>query len=709
MKSYTLSLSIAALLSANAFAKVSEHDLPAMVVSADFRPAIALETPVSLTTIDSGTIDSRGAQHLEDVLNLAPNVNISSGASRGQFFQIRGIGERSQFSSPLNPSVGLIIDGIDFSRTAGAATLFDIEQVEVLRGPQGTRFGTNALAGVISLQSKQPTDELDVHIETGIAEYNTRSLGLAVGGPLVDDTLLGRFSLHSHRSDGYMDNDFLNRDNTQNRDELTARGQLKWLVNNNLTVDLNLLHLNIDNGYDAFTLDNSRNSLSDKPGQDKQHTNAIALKTDLRLNSAIQIQTATSYNKTDIVYSYDADWNSTVANNAFFQTLTALQQANCVDNDFNNDAFCPYNATEEFKRERENYSVEVKALSNEDGRLFGGRTEWVIGTNIFIQNEDLDLNSDFGDLANKSETENISLFGQLDTRLTKKLTLITGLRVENFRADYKDSNGINIETSEVLFGGKLGLNYQVNADHLLYSSLSRGYKSGGINNNDDLPTSALEFDTEYMWTIETGLKSIWLGGDLTSSVSAFYSSRRNAQVKSSIVVGIGEFEDSITNAAKGTNYGLEAELDWAATENLRLFAALGLLNASFNEFNNPDPDAVDVEDRRMAHAPAYTFNLGSEFYITPALTLRANVEGKDVFYFSNSHNEKSGSYALTNASLEYQTGDWKVTLWGRNLFDKDYATRGFFFGNDPRTNYAGDNYIQYGAPRVVGLSVAWDY
>ena len=353
--------------------------------------------------------------------------------------------------------------------------------------------------------------------------------------------------------------------------------------------------------------------------------------------------------------------------------------------------------------------MEVKALSNEDGRLFGGRTEWVIGTNIFIQNEDLDLNSDFGDLANKSETENISLFGQLDTRLTKKLTLITGLRVENFRADYKDSNGINIETSEVLFGGKLGLNYQVNADHLLYSSLSRGYKSGGINNNDDLPTSALEFDTEYMWTIETGLKSIWLGGDLTSSVSAFYSSRRNAQVKSSIVVGIGEFEDSITNAAKGTNYGLEAELDWAATENLRLFAALGLLNASFNEFNNPDPDAVDVEDRRMAHAPAYTFNLGSEFYITPALTLRANVEGKDVFYFSNSHNEKSGSYALTNASLEYQTGDWKVTLWGRNLFDKDYATRGFFFGNDPRTNYAGDNYIQYGAPRVVGLSVAWDY
>ena len=111
----------------------------------------------------------------------------------------------------------------------------------------------------------------------------------------------------------------------------------------------------------------------------------------------------------------------------------------------------------------------------------------------------------------------------------------------------------------------------------------------------------------------------------------------------------------------------------------------------------------------MAHAPAYTFNFGSEVYITSALTFRANVEGKDEFYFSNSHNEKSGSYALTNASFEYRTGDWKVSLWGRNLFDKDYATRGFFFGNDPRTNYTGVNYIQYGDPRVIGLTVGLDY
>ena len=686
MKLNTLSLSIAVLLSANAFAKTSEHDLPAMVVSADFRPAIALETPVSLTTINSDVIESRGAQHVEDILNLAPNVNISAGASRGQFFQIRGIGERSQFSSPLNPSVGLIIDGIDFSRTGGAATLFDIEQVEVLRGPQGTRFGTNALAGVINLQSKQPTDELDIHFETGIAEYGTRSLGLAIGGPVIEDTLLGRLSIHSHRSDGYMDNDFLNRSNTQDRDELTARGQLKWLINNDLTVDLNLLHLNIDNGYDAFTLDNSRNSLSDEPGQDTQHTNAIALKTDWRASSAVQIQTATSYSKSDIVYSYDADWG-------FVGQFAA--------------GLFPYSATEEFKRGRENYGFELKALSNEDGRLFSGRSEWVIGVNFLMQNEDLDLSSDFGDLINEYETENISLFAQLDTKLSQKLTLITGLRIEHFEADYKDSNGIDIDTNEVLFGGKLGLNFQINDDHLLYTSLSRGYKSGGINNNDALPASELEFDTEYMWTLETGVKSLWLEGDLMTSISIFYSSRRDAQVKSSVPVGIGAFEDSVTNAAKGNNYGLEAEIDWSATDDIRLFTAVGLLHASFDSYENPR--LVGIEDRRMAHAPAYTFTVGTEVAISPSLTFNANVEGKDEFYFSNSHNAKSNSYALTNASLEYRTGDWTMTLWGRNLFDKEYATRGFFFGNNPAKGYVGENYIQLGDPHVVGLSLAWDY
>jgi outer membrane receptor protein involved in Fe transport len=698
-----------ALFSAPAWAEITPADLPTMIVSADFRPNEAQDTPVSLTQIDSEVIESRGAQHIEDVLNLAPNVNISSGAARGQYFQIRGIGERSQFSAPINPSVGLLIDGIDFSRTGGAATLFDIESVEILRGPQGTIYGTNALAGVINMNSTEPSNEFDMHVETGIAEYNTRNVGVAVGGPLVKDTLLGRFSVYSHQSDGYMDNDFLGRDNVQDHDEITARGHLKWLVNSDLTVDLNLLHLDIDNGYDAFTLDNSRNSQSDMPGQDSQRTSAIALKTDYRASSALQLQSNVTYVQSDLTYSYDADWNNAAANQAFFNTLSPAQQANCNDLDFDNDAFCPYNATEEFNRERENYSVELKALSNEDGWIFNNTTEWAVGVYFLSQDEELDLNSDFGDLDNDYETKNTALFGQLDTHLTDKLTLITGLRVEYFEADYKDSNALDIDTSERLFGGKLGLNYQINDDQLTYTSLSRGYKSGGVNNNDALPDNKREFDTEYMWSLEAGLKSRWLNGDLITNIAAFYSLRRDAQVKSSVFVGGGEFEDSIANAARGKNYGLEADFDWLMHQDFRLFGALGLLRAEFDEYENPDISSNDIEGRRQAHAPNYQFTLGGEYYLTPHWTFSANMEGKDDFYFSNSHNSKSGSYVIYNASLQYQKANWKVTLWGRNLFDKDYYTRGFFFGNDPRNNYANQTYKQFGDPRVVGLTVSYDY
>jgi outer membrane receptor protein involved in Fe transport len=690
MKHHILYSAIAASLAATpAIAEITAHDLPSMVVSADFRPASAQQTPISLTSIDADTIDSRGAQHIEEVLNLAPNVNVASGASRGQYYQIRGMGERSQFAAPLNPSVGLVIDGIDFSRTGGAATLFDIETVEVLRGPQGTKFGTNGLAGTINLQSTEPTEDFDLHFETGIAEYGTRNIGLAVGGTLVENKVIGRGSIYSHQSDGYMDNDFLNRDDTQEHDEVTARGHLRWFASDDMTIDFNIMHLDIDNGYDAFTLDNSRTSQSDQPGDDIQKTTAIGFKTDWQASDKMRIQTASSYVNSDITYSYDADWGY------------AGQFA---------PALFPYVGFEEFKRQRDNYSFEIKALSDKAGRIFNGSTDWTIGVYHLTQNEGFSQDSDFGVfgatfLKGDYETKNTALFGQLDSALTDKLTLITGARVEYFKAEYTDSNALNINTDEVLFGGKLGLNYQATDNQLLYTSLSRGYKSGGVNNNGSLTGSQRQFDTEYMWSLEAGVKSKWLDGDLLTNINLFYGIRKDAQVKNSTAVGVA-FIDFIDNAAEATIYGVEADLDWLVNDKLRLFAVLGLLEAEYDEYDNP---SLSLKGRQAAHAPSYQFSLGGELYLTQNWTVRANIEGKDEFYYSNSHNQESSAYTVTNASIDYSRNNWKLSLWGRNLFNKDYYTRGFYFGNDPSTGYAATNYVQYGEPRVVGLTFSYDY
>jgi outer membrane receptor protein involved in Fe transport len=706
MKRSTLALACAsAMLSVPSWAEITPAELPSMIISADFRPNEAQETPVSLTTIDDEVIESRGAQHLEDILNLAPNVNISSGASRGQYFQIRGIGERSEFKAPLNPSVGLYIDGIDLSRSGGAATLFDIEQVEILRGPQGTLYGANGMAGTINLRSTQPSDEFDMKFESSIAEYNTREVGVAVGGPLVEDSLLGRFSVHTHRSDGYMDNEFLGRDNTQNRDELTARGQLRWLATSDLTIDLNLLHLNIDNGYDAFTLDNSRDSQSDQPGEDSQHTNAFALKADYRASDKVQLQSTLTYSKSDLVYSYDDDWS--------YKT------------EFDDSLF-PYSGFDQYERSRENYSFEVRALSNEGGRIFSDSTDWTVGLYMSDKRQKLDrtyfaneIDSNATDISKESnsyETLNSAIYGQLDTELTSKLSLITGLRAEYWEADYSDSNNLSDDPNEMMFGGKVGLNYQINPDHLAFTSLSRGYKAGGINVDPRIDGSKRSFESEYLWNLEAGLKSYWLEGDLITSVTAFYTLRKDAQIKSSLKVlrdggPATDFVDYFVNAEQVSNVGLEAEADWLINDRFRFIGSLGLLHATLDDYENPEllEEGVTLSGRRIGHAPAYQFSLGGEYYFGRNWTFKANVEGKDEFYFSNSHNQKSGSYAIVNASLEYVRKNWTLTLWGRNLFDKDYYTRGFYFGIDPSKGYADQRYVQYGDPRVVGLTVSYDY
>ena len=140
-----------AVFSASSYA---DKKIQEVVVTSDFRESQLKTIPTSISVIDAEVISQRNSNHLEQILALAPNVNFSAGSSRGRYFQIRGIGERSQFADPLSPSVGTYVDGIDFSGFGGAATLLDIDQVEILRGSQGTRFGANALAGVINLKQR---------------------------------------------------------------------------------------------------------------------------------------------------------------------------------------------------------------------------------------------------------------------------------------------------------------------------------------------------------------------------------------------------------------------------------------------------------------------------------------------------------------------------------------------------------------------------
>lgn len=189
MHTKLLPLSLIAALTVQSVCAESGTELDPIVVSSDFREKKLSETNNAVTVIGEERIYDKASQSFIETVATAPNVNLTAGASKAKYIQIRGIGERSQFETPIYPSVGLMVDGMDLSRATLGASLFDIKQVEVLRGPQGTTFGASGLAGVVTLESNEPTRETEGHIEATVGNYNTKAYGAAVGGESVKNCL----------------------------------------------------------------------------------------------------------------------------------------------------------------------------------------------------------------------------------------------------------------------------------------------------------------------------------------------------------------------------------------------------------------------------------------------------------------------------------------------------------------------------------------
>ena len=657
--------------------------IPEIIVTADFRNDTTMEATGSVTVVSEKVIKERAAQHFEDIVNAIPNVNFSAGSNRARYFQIRGIGERSQFVNPINPSVGFLIDDVDFSGAGTVATLTDVKQVEVLRGPQGTRYGANALAGLINVTSNDPDDSRLAKLKLSAGDYNTETIGLIINAPF-NDAFSTRLVIESHESDGYIENDFLDRDDTNGRDEMTIRAKFAWQVSEDWSVNLTVADIDIDNGYDAFSLDNTRHTLSDEPGFDRQDSTYFSLKSHWNLGS-FDIEALLNQADSDLQYGFDEDW-----------TYVGIHpwEYSSVDHNF---------------RSRETTSAEIRLLSNDAGRLFSDSTDWVVGIYYLTSEENLQRQYTFSpnDFSSAYNVDTLAVFTQLDTTLTDSLVLSTGLRFEERETTYTDSDLANFSPDDSLWGGKIALEYQMSDDTFSYVSIARGYKAGGFNIDGSLDADLRSFDEEYLIEYELGFKSRLANDNVTLQVAIFYDQRNDQQVKSSLVRpradGSTEFIDFFGNAAEGTNQGAEIDLSWAINENFWLTANAGWLDATFDKFVNEFGE--DLSGRDQAHAPNYMYNVSLNFEQGPWF-LSLSVDGKDEFFFSDRHTVKSDSHNLINANFGYAAERWTLNVWGRNLADEDYFVRAFgSFGNDPRKFYVTEPYFQLGEPRMTGITL----
>jgi len=684
----------------------AEGPLQEVVVSAGLLRDQALQqVPASVTVLNADTLVGGGQQHFEDVLAQVPNLNWAGGTSRPRFFQIRGIGEREQYEGAPNPSVGFLIDDVDFSGIGMAATLFDVSQVEVLRGPQGTRLGANALAGMISIRSADPSMTPGLSIDATGADYDTGSVGVVATGPVESLRSAWRLSVQQFKSDGFRDDVYLGRQDTNDRDELTARFKWRTEISPDTRIDFTLLHADIDDGYDGWSIDNTWNSQSDRPGVDTQKATAASARLTTRVRDAGTLTVIGAFADSKSVNSFDGDWGNPVLWAPYTYDYFAWSS-----------------------RDRDTSSLEARFASND--AVNPGEIAWLVGAygqrlhetghdtsvGTYVDPFDSDNDGTLDEfLGSRYRADTTAVFAQLDGVVTSKMRWSFGLRGERREATYKDAGFwqaedriTDLSSNDSMMGGQFSGTYAITSALTTYASISRGYKAGGFNLGA-VPLDRLRFRPEYLWNYEYGFKYAGPDRRFYADVSAFYSRRREVQVRTGDQLVAGDPNSYVfftDNASRGYNYGLESSLRWQLTEQWQVDGSLGLLRTRYQDY---DQGGSMLPDREQAHAPKYQAALNANWHHPTGWTGRVGLTALDKFYFDVPPNDtQSHAYVLTNVQFGYETARWSAMLWGRNVFNREYAVRGFFFGNEPPA-FENKLYIQRGDPRTVGVSFHYSF
>jgi outer membrane receptor protein involved in Fe transport len=651
---------------------------------------------VSASSLDNADMMLRGAAHFEDLLTAVTNVSASAGASRQRFFQIRGIGERSQFIEPINPSVVILQDGVDISGLGAALTTFDTAQIDVLRGPQGSLMGAGALAGLINVTTSTPTNKTEAFMGFGIEGYGGRRANVIANTGLTD-TLSVRLAHQRYKSDGWIDNTFLGVSNTNHRDERTSRFSMRHDYGTDI-IDVGVTRLDIDNGYDGFSLDNTRQTLSDEPGEDSLKLTSAFLRWRHR-GEAMDSQLQFSSIDADSLYSYDEDWS--------FVSIRP---------------FWEYSSFDAYERDIERTTVEWRLSPSVAANL-----DWVVG--LYGREDSETLGRDYTYLASpfdsSNDTDTWAAFGQFSTPVSSTITATIGGRVERREVDYRDSAEVSEKFSDQYWTGNASLEWQMSTQQSVYATLARGVRAGGVNaslsstllalaNEIDvtLYASRTRFNEEVVLNRELGWRLHSTDGRLRAALAVFSMDRDDQQVKGSLVIpradGSTSFTDFTDNAATGTNRGLEFTVDWLPSESLTLNLAIGRLDAEFDEYINID--GTRLSGRDQPQAPAWQYRANASWRLSAKLTASLEATGRDAFYLSDRHDVQSPNADMLNANVLWENGDWSLNVWGRNLTDELTVTRGFgTFGNDPRKDYALEPYYQFGEPRTVGATISYRF
>ncbi len=669
-----------------------------VLVTAQKREESSRDIASSLSVVSDQQLDDSQVINVLDIAAFSPNVSVGHDFGIARIF-VRGIGLVSPFMG-VDPSVALHVDGVVVSPGHAQMGLFyDLERMEVLRGPQGSLYGRNSTGGSINLISKKPTEETEGYAKVTVGDYNAVTAELAVGGAIIEDKLLGRIALKRHTRDGYGENETFNND-IDDADHLSGRLHLEYRPTDNLNILLTgswqeqdddgfqLKYIEADGtnhpgtlppiGAPGFTSENPRNIKSNYPlTNNVRNTDAYTATVVWDINDNYSLHSITGTRDFESLQIQDLE-SSMIP--ALVSRFTIAAES----------------TTQEFQLHYQNDDLfAMVGYYFYDEKL---TNDTPLGIDPMGVNGPADV---IVNVQGVMDIEATAIFGHVDYDINDKWSIVLGGRYsseEREKADLFTIPGAKIPFADAGdwddFTFDVGIQYHPTADVNFYAKFAQGFKSGAAN----LGQISAFVEPETVDSFEIGVKGLFLDKSLSLNAAAFYYDFKDMQLAKTVAAPGGGFGSFLENAGKSEVTGLELELQWLLTSNFRFEAMLGYLDSEIKDFisiNEIDPCAgvtagcdplvkgtfiaQQQAGNRLVQAPKQTANVQAKYQFNldngATITVGAGSYYRSEIFFTpfNSSNVQADGATIYNANIKYiHPGEkFELNVWGKNLTDKD--------------------------------------
>ena len=671
--------------------------LDTVIVTAQKRTELLQKVPIAVSTFNSNQVNAYRIWNTKDISGIIPNVYSADPGDGRDVTAIRGIATTS-----YDPSTAVYIDGVNqFNLDSYIPNLFDVERIEILRGPQGSLYGRNAMGGVINIITKQPTNYSSGSAELSVGNYGQKRMNLNIKTPIIKDKLFAGVSGLYDARDGYYQNQY-NQLPYDRQKGISGNYFLKYIINKQWSINFNTKHRDQEN-KGAFPLVIGVEEAFKNPFILNQ--NATTTMIDKTINSSLsilhngnfyQFSAQTAYQKNYRYYTNPIDGD--------FSPLNAISVVNNYGKDWNQISA---------------WTQDLKLNSVNNQTL-----KWTIGAYLFSQNAPTKQGTYFGTDAYLLGIENsnftlinatqiqrkgIAVYGQATYAISSKLNATVGIRrdfeaiqqsvagsllIDENKAIYETQPLISRKTNFGALSPKLGLDYQFSSTQMAFINYSKGFRPGGLSplSSDPSQPPLIRYKPEYSNNIELGLKNTLFQNHARLNLTLFYTQLVDAQVPTLVL------PDAITiiqNRGKLNSKGIELEFTAKANTHLSIDYNAGFTHARFEKLEIAQNGTSNIYNgNKQIFTPDVVSNLALQYdqKLKNHLTAFVRTEWKYIgtTYFDLANSIQQSPYSIFNASVGFNMSNLSIKYWSRNLTNQKYIAYAYDFGaihlGDPATN-----------------------